>query len=81
MNASGNQYRSEQIIAEMEQWNSAEKTVFLVNSLKVLSFSLVKFISTICNDMANKNLKTNLENKFSNNQYSFIMEEQANDIG
>lgn len=62
------------LLAELEKWNSAEQIKFLVDSMKFLSFSLIKFISAICNDLIEKqSLKTsrlNNSNTSSSNDFS-----------
>lgn len=60
------------ILAEIEKWNQLEQTEFIIDNLKLLSFSFLKFVTSICTDLVEK---TNV-----NNQHSNILEEQANDI-
>jgi len=96
-----------QLLADFQQWNSAEQMVFLVDCMKFLSLNLIKFISAICNDLIEKQayvnkpnsrlLNTNTTNNNNNNnssssnasdlneptsnqKYSNILQEQANDI-
>lgn len=60
------------MLAELEKWNSAEQIVFLVDSMKFLSFSLIKFITAICNDLIEKQtyIKTSRLNNTSLNSNS-----------
>lgn len=69
-----NQFKREIVLQELKQWNSAEQCVFLVDAMKLISFSHVKFMATFCNDMANKTNGID-----SNSQFSGLMEDQAND--
>ena len=73
----------ERLKDELEKWNSGERFAFVAECVKALPYSQVKLINLICNDIITK--KSNLNNMSTSisdqtNQYSNILEEQANDI-
>ncbi len=72
-----NQFKREIVLAEFSQWSAGEQCLFLSECFNVISLSLVKFMSTICHDLSDKN-SNRLDSNF---QLSSIMEDQANDIG
>lgn len=67
-----NESTRSKLIAEIEKWNQLEQTAFIIENLKLLSFSLLKFVTSICTDL--------VENNTTNSQYSNILEDQANDL-
>ncbi len=72
-----NKFKRELVLDELKQWSASEQCIFLSECLNIISFSLVKFMSTVCNDLSSKNSN----GVDSNSQFSSIMEDQANDIG
>lgn len=64
-----------QLLGEMKMLNSAEQCFFLNEALKSLSLSFIKLMSTICNDLTYKGLSS-----ANNEQFSSLMEDQANDL-
>lgn len=78
------QEKRDNLVNQIEKWNQIEQAVFIVDNIKHLSLSLIKFMSAICNDLVkiktlNSNQDDNL-NKSNASQYSSILEEQANDL-
>lgn len=73
--SSNKQLNIGQLLDEMKMLNSAEQCFFLNEALKSLSLSFVKLMSTICNDLTHKGL-----NSVDNQQFSSLMEDQANDL-
>ena len=81
--------KREFIINEIQKLSSIEQTALIIDSLKLLSFNLVKFVTCCCNEILEQqknggsaNLLTNsVSNKVSGENYEFfnILEEQAND--
>ncbi len=59
-----------------------EQTVFIIDNLNVLSASLIKFLISVCIEfLENQTLNTSDARKETEaNQYSSILEEQANDL-
>ncbi len=67
---------------KLEKFNSAQQAAFLVDTLKQLPISIVKFMSTVCNDLTTRNSsRYDSEGSLESTQFSNVMEEQANDIG
>lgn len=65
---------------ELQKINQFEQTLIITECLKHLSFSSLKFIKTVCDEMIEQN--TNLSNSHRNDslEASLIFEEQANDL-
>lgn len=65
---------------ELQKINQFEQTLIVTECLKQLSFSSLKFIKTVCDEMIEQN--TNLSNSLRNDslEASLIFEEQANDL-
>ena len=86
------QEKRNNFLNQIEKWNQIEQTVFVVDNIKHLSLSLIKFVSAICNDLIKiKTLNSNQDDLNKNinklhgqgleaSQYSSILEEQANDL-
>lgn len=82
--------RNNSLLTEFEKLNQVEQTLFIVENLKLLSFSLLKFVNSVCNDLVEQKCANNsLSNKsginhdsagLEANQYTIILEEQANDL-
>lgn len=70
-----NKEKREMVLGEFRQWNGSEQAIFLADALKITSFSLAKFIATVCAELISQHKKLNGESHFS-----CIMEDQANDI-
>lgn len=65
---------------ELQKFNQFEQTLIVTECLKQFSFSSLKFIKTVCDEMIEQN--TNLSNSHRNDslEASLIFEEQANDL-
>ena len=76
-----NQFKREIVLAEMKQWSPPEQCIFLADAMNMISFSLVKFMSTFCSDLSSRT-DVNTDGSFDlNSKFSGVMEDQANDIG
>jgi hypothetical protein len=82
----------QQISDQFDSLNSAEQTVFIVDRIKSLPFNLIKLVTTICEDIIERNElvdqngttssttnSTSGSNESANNYLTNILEEQAND--
>jgi hypothetical protein len=79
---SGNVPNKKLIEDYFKRLTQIEKTVFIIDHLNLLSMSLIKFLVSVCFDfMENKTLSsTDTQINTETNQYSSILEEQANDL-
>lgn len=71
------------LLAELEKWNSAEQIKFVADSMKFFSFSLIKFVSAICNDLIekqsiSKTSRLNSSNTSSLNDFSSSSTDTSN---
>ena len=76
-----NKSQRHNFISELQKINQFEQTLIVAECLKQLSFSSLKFIKSVCDEMIEQNMNpSNSSLRHDSLEASLIFEEQANDL-